>query len=97
MSVVVSFVDQLRIYEYVFNRVEYQFRDKEEYPFDKEYYNTYFTNDLIHYIFSEKDNVVVNSKIARIIGQLPMRLSKDRFFICKRSVFLVSWSAERFH
>ncbi len=54
MSVVVSFVDQLRIYEYVFNRVEYQFRDKEEYPFDKEYYNTYFINDLIHYIFSEK-------------------------------------------
>lgn len=95
MNVVVSIVDQLRIYEYVLNRVEYRFKDKEEYPFDKEYYNTYLTNDLIHYVFSEKDNVVVNSKIAEIVGQLPMRLSKERFFSYVREAFSLYHGAQK--
>lgn len=95
MSVVVFVVDQLRIYEYVLNRVEYRFKDKEEYPFDKEYYNTYLTNDLIHYIFSEKDNVVVNSKIAELVGQLPMRLSRDRFFSYLREAFSLYHGAQK--
>lgn len=95
MSVVISFVDQLRIYEYVLNRVEYRFKDKEQYPFDKEYYNTYLTNDLIHYIFSEKDNVVVNSKIAELVGQLPMRLSKERFFSYIREAFSLYHGAQK--
>ena len=61
MESVTSFVDRLRIYEHALNRIEYRFRDDE---FDKEYYNTYLTNDLMHYILSDKDNVVIHSKIA---------------------------------
>ncbi len=95
MNRVVSLIDQLRIYEYVMNRVEYRFKDKKEYPFDKEYYDTYLTNDVIHYIFSEKDNVVVNSKIAQIVGQLPMRLSKNRFFSYVREAFSLYHGAQK--
>ncbi len=95
MGIVVSIVDQLRIYEYVLNRVEYRFKDNKDYPFDKEYYNTYLTNDLIHYIFSEKDNVVVNSKIAELVGQLPMRLSKERFFSYVREAFSLYHGAQK--
>lgn len=77
MDVVVAFIDRLRIYEHILNRVEYRFKDSD---FDSTYYNTYFTNELMHYILSDKDNVVVNGKIASVIGQLPMRLSRQSFY-----------------
>jgi len=35
---------------------------------------------LMHYILKDKDSMVTNSKIAEIIGQLPIRLSKNKFF-----------------
>ena len=47
MDVVIAFIDRLRIYEHILNRVEYRFKDSD---FDSSYYNTYLTNDLMHYI-----------------------------------------------
>ena len=77
MEVVTSYVDRLKIYEYILNRVEFKF-SKEE--FDEEYYMNDLTNDLMHYILADKDSMVTNGKIAEIIGQLPIRLSKNKFF-----------------
>ena len=77
MEKVTNIVDRLRIYEYVLNRIEYKFKDSE---FDYDYYNTYLTNEVMHYILADKDNVVINTKISEIIGQLPMRMSKGKFF-----------------
>ncbi|MGN0480786.1 MAG: hypothetical protein ACI4EV_04380, partial [Lachnospiraceae bacterium] len=62
--------------EYILNRVEYRFDEGE---FDEDYYNSRFTNDLMHYILSDKDNVVINGKIAEVVTQLPMRLTKNSF------------------
>ena len=77
MESVTDYVDKFRIYEHVLNRVEYRFRDD---AFDSEYYNTYMTNDIMHYIFSDKDNVSINARISDIVGQLPVRMSKGKFY-----------------
>ena len=49
--------------------------------------NTYMTNEIMHYILSDKDNVVINGKISEIVGQLPVRMLKDRFFEHIRDAF----------
>lgn len=92
MEVVTSYVDRLRIYEYVLNRVEYRFKGGE---FDDEYYNTYLTNDLIHYILSDKDNVVIHSKISEVVEQLPMRLSRSKFYEYLSDAFSLYHGAQK--
>lgn len=92
MEVVTSLVDRLRIYEYVLNRVEYRFT--EETP-DREYYGMYLTNDIMHYILADQDNVVVNSKISEVVGQLPMRLSRGKFFEYLREAFTLYHGAQK--
>lgn len=92
METVVAFVDRLRIYEHVLNRVEYKFVEKE---LDENYYNSYLTNDLMHYILSDKDNVVIHNKIQTIVGQLPMRLSKSKFYEYLREAFSLYYGAKR--
>lgn len=84
MEVITAYVDRLRIYEHVLNRVEYRFSEGE---LDYDYYNTYMTNEIMHYILSDKDNVVINGKISEIVGQLPVRMLKDRFFEHIRDAF----------
>lgn len=77
MESITDYVDKFKIYEYVLNRVEYRFKDDE---LDEEYYNTYMTNDIMHYILSDKDNVSINGRISEMVGQLPIRMSKVRFY-----------------
>lgn len=92
VDVVVAYIDVLRVYEHVLNRIEYRFKDTE---FDSAYYNTYLTNALMHYILSDKDNVVINSKISNIVGQLPMRISRDTFFEHLRDAFSLYHGAQK--
>lgn len=84
MEVITAYVDRLRIYEHVLNRVEYRFTEDK---LDYDYYNTYMTNDIMHYILSDKDNVVINGKISEMVGQLPVRMLKDRFYEHIRDAF----------
>lgn len=92
MEVVTDYVDCLRIYEYVLNRIEHRFSGQE---LDEEYYGTYLTNDIMHYILQDKDNVVVNSKISEVIGQLPMRLSKNKFYEYIKDAFSLYHGAQK--
>lgn len=92
MEVVTAYVDHLRIYEYVLNRLEYRFKEDAS---DNEYYNTYMTNDLMHYILSDKDNVVIHSKIAEVVEQLPMRLSRSKFYEYVREAFTLYHGAQK--
>lgn len=92
MEVVTAYIDRLRIYEYVLNRVEYSF---DEVEVDEEYYGTYFTNDIMHYILSDKENVVINSKISEIVGQLPVRMSKSKFFEYLNEAFTLYHGAQK--
>lgn len=77
METVTAFTDRFTKYEYILNRVEYRFKDS---AYDMSYYSGDFENDIYNYIFSEKDNVVINTKISGLVSELPMRLSKNKFF-----------------
>lgn len=92
MEVVTDYVDKLRIYEYVLNRLEYRFKENN---LDEEYYYTYLTNDLMHYILSDKDNVVIHSKIAEVVEQLPMRLSRSKFYEHLKDAFTLYHGAQK--
>ncbi len=76
MENVTAFTDRFTKYEYILNRVEYRFKES---VYDMDYYKNSFEDDIFRYIFSEKDNVVINTKISEIVGELPMRLSKSKF------------------
>lgn len=92
MEIITNYVDKFRIFEHVLNRVEYRFKD--ETP-DMDYYNTYLTNDVMHYILSDKDNVAINGKISEIVGQLPVRMSKGAFFEHIKDAFTLYHGAQK--
>lgn len=75
MQVLTAYVDQFVIYEYILNRVQYRFEDREPMPDDKT-----FARDLVQFIFSAKDNAAINENIRYAIGQLPMRMARSRYF-----------------
>ena len=71
------YVDIFNVYEHALNRVEYRFR-QEELP--KEYTDEDMTRKLMKYILEDEDRMAVNQKISQILGQLPLRLTKNKFF-----------------
>lgn len=75
MDVLTAYVDCFVVYEYILNRVQYRFEDQEMMPDD-----TVFAQDLVNFIFSGKDNVAVNDNIRFAIGQLPMRMTRGKYF-----------------
>jgi hypothetical protein len=75
MKILTAYTDILQIYEYVLNRIEYRFRDDL-----KEINNDEFAAEILRYIFDTKDNVIINSKIKEVIGQLPIRITKSKYF-----------------
>lgn len=76
MSIITSYTDHFNIYEYILNRVEYKFADDE---YDDTYYKTELGKDIMNYIVSERENNTINLKISEIIGQLPVRMTKNKF------------------
>lgn len=77
MKGLTSYVDIFNIYEYCLNRVEYKFKDGNNFL---QITDADMTNQLMNYIVSDNDNVVINGKIGEIVRQLPLRMTKNRFF-----------------
>lgn len=75
MDILTAYVDRLEIYEYALNRVELRFTENLE-QIEEEA----FLQKTIQYIFSSKDNVIINESIREIIGQLPVRMTKGKYF-----------------
>lgn len=75
MRVLTSYVDALQIYEYILNRLEssYEITDIDE---DMEEYS----KKVFQYLFSDDDKMVINSKIQMVVAQLPVRITKNRFY-----------------
>lgn len=84
MEIITAYVDRLALYEHILNRVEYKFSDEE---LDENYYENQLTGDILNYILSDKDSVVMNGKIAELVGQLPMRLTRNKFFELVKDAF----------
>ena len=70
-------MDKYNVYEHAVNRVEYRFRE-EDYP--SGYSDENFTRTIMQFILEDEDNMMINSKIKDVIGQLPVRLTKNKFF-----------------
>ncbi len=75
MNILTAYTDIFRTYEYVLNRLEYRFKPTVD-PVD----DTEFSKEILRYIFSGEDNFVINEKIREIIGQLPIRLTRQKYF-----------------
>lgn len=75
MVVLTAYTDSLQLYEYVLNRVEYGITGE---TFQVE--ESELAAKVFQYLFAENDKMVVNSKIQLVTGQLPVRMTKNRFF-----------------
>lgn len=84
MEIVTAYVDRLSVFEHILNRVEFRFDEDE---LDEDYYEGAFANDILNYILSDRDNVVINSKISELVAQLPMRLTRNKFFELVKDAF----------
>lgn len=77
VEVLAAYADIFSRYEYVINRCEYVYKETDilAHHNDEE-----FTRQVMQYIFSDEDNAVINSKICEVIAELPLRLTKNKFF-----------------
>lgn len=74
MQVLTAFTDRFSIYEYMLNRVELRFEDNLICPEDD-----LAAREILQYIFMEKDNLLVNTRIQQMLSQLPVRMSRGKF------------------
>jgi hypothetical protein len=82
MSLLTAYTDIFQTYEYILNRVEYRFKEELEAVDDEE-----LSKEILRYIFDSEDNLVINEKIKEIIGQLPIRITKQKYFdLLKESI-----------
>lgn len=86
MKGLTSYVDIFNIYEYCMNRVEYRFKDGSEYTKESD---EDITRKIISYILNDNDNVVINTKISETVRQLPLRMTKGKFFELLKAGLLV--------
>ena len=87
MQVLTAYTDRLQIYEYVLNRLEQRYYPED--AIDEEL----FANKLFQYIFSIKDNMLINEIIKESIGQLPIRMTKNRYLdLIRESITLYKGS-----
>lgn len=77
VNLLIAYADIFTCYEYVSNRCEYMFKNNENYG---KISDEDFTRQIMQYIFSDEDNTAINSKISEVIAELPLRLTKSKFF-----------------
>lgn len=75
MKILTSYTDGFEIYEYILNRLEAGIKGTAE-EVDIEL----LSNKMFQYVFSENDTVVVNSKLQILMSQLPVRMTKNKFY-----------------
>lgn len=75
MDIITSYRDLFEIYEYALNRVEYRFKSIDDLEDDED-----FAKEVLRFIFDSDDNVQINELIKEVIGQLPVRITRQKFF-----------------
>ena len=78
MRILTSYTDALQIYEYILNRMEYTFDSVPD--LNAAVDPTEYGERLFQYIFADNDKMVINSKIQMTVAQLPVRITKNRFY-----------------
>ncbi len=77
MHLLSAYADRFTIYEYVLNRLEHRFSGK---TLPKGYNDADAADNLMIRLGNIKDNAARQSVIVQMIEQLPMRMTKKRFF-----------------
>lgn len=77
MHLLSAYADRFTIYEYVLNRLEHRFSGK---TLPKGYNDQDAADNLMIRLGNIKDNSARQSSIVQMIEQLPMRMTKKRFF-----------------
>lgn len=77
MKGLTSLVDIFNIYEHVLNRIEYRFKDSSDVEVKDD---ETFTRELMQYMLSGNDKTLINVRITEAVRQLPLRMTKSRFF-----------------
>lgn len=83
MKVLTAYTDAFELYEYILNRKEFGFEENVTEEVEKmfsEYDVDAFSQEIYNFIFADKDKMAVNSKIQSLIGQLPLRMTKNKFY-----------------
>lgn len=75
MELLTMYTDKLQIYEHVVNRMELQY----ETDFEKTEVEP-FVKQTLQYIFSGKDNVIINESIKEVLAELPVRMARSKYF-----------------
>lgn len=81
MDYFTSFTDRLICYEYVLNRMELKYIPEKELKkrlasFEEEEY----VRELCGYLFRQEDQSVIRDKVRLVVGQIPVRMTKMKFF-----------------
>lgn len=90
MQVLTAYTDILQVYEYVLNRTEAGVLDLLE-----EVDVSSLAEELYRYVFQENDNMVINSKLQMITAQLPMRMTKAKFYDTVSQAFSIYNGSEK--
>lgn len=75
MKILTMYTDKLSIYEHVLNRIELKY-GSEIATADVDV----FVQKVYQYIFSGKDNVVINESIKEVLAELPVRMARSKYF-----------------
>lgn len=91
MKVLTSYTDGFEIYEYILNRREAYIKgyDTEEPDVDE------LADDMFNFVFSENDKVVINTRIQQFVAQLPVRMTKQRFYDILSNSFKIYKNGEK--
>ncbi len=75
MKNLTAFTDGYEIYEYILNRIEAGIKGTTE-----DVNIEQLSAKMFQYVFCENDTVVINSKLQLLMSQLPVRMTKNKFY-----------------
>ncbi len=75
MKILTSYTDGYEIYEYILNRIEAKVKDKIE-----DVDTALLSDKMYSYVFNESDKMLINSKLQLLMAQLPVRMTKNKFY-----------------
>ena len=85
MKILTAYTDALEIYEYILNRKEPEILGTVDESIDTDQ----LANSMYEYVFSDKDKMLINTRIQDFIAQLPVRMARNRFFdIISNSLYI---------
>ncbi len=91
MKNLTAFTDGYEIYEYVLNRIEGDVTGVVDFVDTNQ-----LSAKMFRYVFSDNDTVVINSKLQLLVAQLPVRMTKNKFFDIVTNTLSIYKGGERY-